>query len=192
MDELRQPGAVVRFGFSSKGAVAHSAAALLIVLASLLTSACSTSVFSARGPRPLSNAAASPEELIIRLIDGTSRDDVPAIKDLRITKDEFCQYVWPELPGSKVPNVSCDFAWDQATLKSLSGLTRLLDQHRGRKYEFISMRYPGAPETHESFVVHKAPTVSLRDEKGIVHEVRISGSILEMDGQFKLFSFVVE
>ena len=192
MDELRQSCAVVRFGCSSKGAAAHRAAALIVLLTTFVATGCGWSVFSAPGPRPLSNAAASPEELIIRLIDATSRDDVPAIKNLRITKDEFCQYVWPELPGSKVPNVSCDFAWDQATLKSLSGLTRLLDQHRGRKYEFISLRYPGAPEHHESIVVHKAPTVSLRDDKGIVHEVRISGSILEMDGQFKLFSFVVE
>jgi hypothetical protein len=191
MDELHQSGAVVRTGTSSTKAAAHSAAALVVLL-TLLVTGCGTSVFSAREPRQLSNAASSPEELMIRLIDATSRDDVPAIKNLRITKDEFCTYIWPELPGSKVPNVSCDFAWDQATLKSLSGLTRMLDQHRGRKYEFISLRFPGAPEHHESIVVHKAPTVSLRDEKGIVHEIRISGSILEMDGQFKLFGFVVD
>lgn len=129
---------------------------------------------------------------MIRLLEATSRDDVAALKELRITKDEFCQYVWPELPGSKVPNVSCDFAWDQATLKSLSGLTRVLDQHRGRKYEFVALRFPGPPERYSSIAVHKAPTVSLRDETGAVHDVRISGSILEMDGQFKLFSFVVD
>ncbi len=129
---------------------------------------------------------------MIRLLDATSRDDVAALRELRITKDEFCRYVWPELPGSKVPNVSCDFAWDQATLRSLSGLTRVLDQHRGRKYEFVALRFPGAAEHHDSIVVHKAPAVSVRDETGALHEVRISGSILEMDGQYKLFSFVVD
>lgn len=174
------------------GAAAIGAAALVVFQMSMLMAGCSTSVLSAHGSRLLSNAASSPEQLMIRLLDATSRDDVAALKELRITKDEFCQYVWPELPGSRVPNVSCDFAWDQATLKSLSGLTRVLDQHRGRKYEFIALRFPGEPERHESIVVHKAPTVSLRDETGAVHEVRISGSILEIDGQFKLFSFVVD
>lgn len=128
----------------------------------------------------------------MRLIEATSRDDVAALKDLRITKEEFCEYVWPELPGSKIPNVSCDFAWDQATLKSLGGLTRVLDQHRGHRYEFIGLRPSGQPERYASIVVHKAPTVSLRDETGEVREFRVSGSILEMDGQFKLFSFVVD
>lgn len=170
------PGAVVRFGCSSKGGCRTQYGGPRRCVGFAARISMRHTAFSARGPRPLSNAAASPEELIIRSSMQRRETTFPRSKNLRITKDEFCGIRLARASREQGTKRRCDFAWDQATLKSLSGLTRLLDQHRGRKYEFISLRYPGPPEHHESIVVHKAPTVSLRDEKGIVHEVRISGS----------------
>lgn len=184
---------IARRGFEPGRAVARRAGALVLtVLTAASCSACGSSVFSAGAPRTLAHAASSPEALIANLTDAIARDDVEAARRLRLTKDEFCRYVFPELPSSKLPNVTCDFVWEQATLKSLGGLSRVLDQHRGRRYTVKALRYPGPPDLYATFVVHKAPFVTLEDERGATTECRIGGSILEMDGQFKLFSFVID
>jgi len=100
--------------------------------------------------------------------------------------------VWPDLPASRLPNVSCDFAWDQATLNSLSGLVEMLRDHEGRKYELVSLRFAKGTEAYPSYKVHKETWLRVRDETGAESELRLFGSMLEMDGNFKLFSFVVD
>ena len=44
----------------------------------------------------------------------------------------------------------------------------------------------------DSYKVHKEAHLVVKDEKGEQQEVRLFGSVLEMGGQFKLFSFVVD
>ncbi|HQR39347.1 MAG TPA: hypothetical protein PLF26_13220 [Blastocatellia bacterium] len=142
-------------------------------------------------PRPLVNAQASPDDLARRFLDCLARHDVESMKALRITKDEFCRYVFPELPASRTPNVSCDWVWDQATLKSMAGMTRMLDDNGSANYEFVSMSV-ASTERHETYAVLKNPVVTVRDATGSTRDVRLFGSVLELDGQYKLFSFVVD
>lgn len=143
------------------------------------------------GPRSLTNAAPSPQELARRFLRALAAEDVAAIKSLRLTKTEFCDYVFSELPSSKVPNLSCDFAWDQATLRSDGGLYDLLPIYKGKKYEMVSLRFAGGSESYQTYKVIKDTRVVIRDEHRVEKEVKLFGSILEMDGQYKLFSFVV-
>ncbi len=143
-------------------------------------------------PRYLANAQTSPEALTRSFLDSLAASDIPGMKRLRITKKEFCWYVWPELPASQLPNISCDFAWSQATLNSLAGLSSVLSDYGGRRFELVSLRFAGGSEVYPSYVVHKDTRVTIRDENGQEHEVRLFGSMLELDGTFKLFSFVVD
>jgi len=114
------------------------------------------------------------------------------MKRLRITKKEFCWYVWPELPASQLPNISCDFAWSQATLNSLAGLDEVLNDYAGRRFELVSLRFAAGDEAHASYVVHGDTRVTVRDEAGQERELKLFGSMLELDGRYKLFSFVVD
>jgi hypothetical protein len=143
-------------------------------------------------PRVLANASTSAEDLARRFLDALGRDDLEAIKALRLEKSEFCSYVWPELPASKLPNVTCDFAWSQATLNSMAGMNSMLKKHKRHRYELVSLRFAAPEERHESFVVLKDPLVTVRDETGETNELCLFGSMLQMDGQYKLFSFVVD
>jgi hypothetical protein len=113
------------------------------------------------------------------------------MKGLRITRDEFCRYVFPELPAAKTPNVSCDWVWDQATLKSMAGMKRVLDDNAGKRYELVSIRF-ASTERHDTYNVLSRPVATVRDEAGRTSDVRLFGSMLELDGQYKLFSFVVD
>ena len=111
---------------------------------------------------------------------------------MRITKDEFCQSVWPELPSSRIQNLSCDFAWDQATLRSEGGLYDLLPSHGGRRYDLVIVNFPKGVDTYPGYKILKEPRLVVKDETGHQQEVRLFGSMLEMNGQFKLFSFVTD
>lgn len=142
------------------------------------------------GTRVLENAQASPEELSRVFLRALAGRDLAVIKSLRLTKEEFCQYIFPELPSSKVPNLTCDFAWEQATLRSLSGLDKMYTRHQGRKYELVSVRFEKGTESYTSYRVYKETHLTVRDETGAQAEIRLFGSMLEMDGKYKLFSFV--
>lgn len=145
----------------------------------------------ARKPCTLTNASSSAEGLARRLLTALALEDELTIKALRISKKEFCDCVWPELPSSRLPNVSCDWAWDQATLNSLSGLSEMMPTHGGQRYELKSLRFEGA-DSYPTYRVHKKTRMIVRDGNGSEREIRVCGSMLEMNGQFKLFSFVID
>jgi hypothetical protein len=142
------------------------------------------------GPRRLLKAESSPEELARRFLKAMHAGDEDAIRALRLTREEFCSYVWPELESSRIPNVSCDFGWRQATLRSEGGLYDLLPSRKGKQYELISIRFAKGADAYPTYKVHKEPWLLVRDGDGAQKEVRFFGSMLEMDGQYKLFSFV--
>jgi hypothetical protein len=144
------------------------------------------------GPRALIYAHSSPEALARQFLKALAAKDLTKLRQLRITKDEFCQSVWPELPSSRIQNLSCDFAWDQATLRSEGGLYDLLPRHSGKRYELISVRFPNGVDTYSGYKILKEPQLVVKDESGHQQEVRLFGSMLEMNGQFKLFSFVTD
>jgi len=141
------------------------------------------------GPRPLINGQPSPEAVATRFLEYLFDKDTKAIQSLRLTKREFCEYVWPELPASRIPNVTCDWAWDQATLKSDGGLSELMSPHGGRRYELVHVRFAGGTEEHYTYRIHKDTRLTLKDKNGAQKEVKILGSMLELDGKYKLFSF---
>jgi adenine-specific DNA methylase len=144
------------------------------------------------GTRSLANAQASAEALSRNFLKALANKDMESIKALRLTKDEFCQYVFPELPSSKLPNVTCDFVWQQATLKSLSGLSEMYPEHQGKKYEFVALRFEKGTDSYPTYNVHKETHLMVKDETGKQQELRLFGSILEMDGRYKLISFVID
>jgi hypothetical protein len=144
------------------------------------------------GRRVLANAERSAEALSRSFLRALANQDMKSLQGLRLTKDEFCQYVFPELPSSRLSNVTCDFVWQQATLKSLSGLSEMYPKHQGRKYEFVAMRFAKGTDAYPTYKVYKETHLVVRDESGRQQELRLFGSILEMDGVYKLFSFVID
>jgi hypothetical protein len=145
-----------------------------------------------RGPRPLINSRSNPEALAKRFLELLAAEDLEGVRSLRITRDEFCKYVWPELPSSRTPNVSCEFAWNQATLNSNAGLNEMWPLHKGKRYGFVSLSFSKGVDAYPTYKVHKEPELLVRDDRGVARELRLFGSMLEMDGQLKLFSFVTD
>jgi hypothetical protein len=145
-----------------------------------------------RGPRPLINSRSNPEALTERFLELLAAEDRVGVRSLRLTQQEFCMHVWPELPSSRVPNVTCEFAWNQATLNSNAGFNQIWPAHKGKRYKLVSLKFSKGIDVYSTYRVHKDPELLVKDEKGIERRMKLFGSMLEMDGQFKLFSFVID
>ncbi|HWP41907.1 MAG TPA: hypothetical protein VNO14_01640 [Blastocatellia bacterium] len=145
-----------------------------------------------RGARPLINSRPSPEALAKRLLELIAAADREGVRSFRITREEFCRYVWPELPSSRLPNVTCEFAWNHATLASDAGFNEMWPLNKGRRYEIVSLRFSKGVDEYPTYRVHREPVLLVKDASGRAREMRLFGSMLEIDGQFKLMSFVID
>lgn len=143
----------------------------------------------ASGPVPDGSGSA---ELARKVLAGLEAKDERALASLVVAKDEFCSRVFPELPSSKAPNVSCDFVWDMAMLNHDAGFQHVYGRYTKKGYSFVSLRFEGGAKTYPSFKVHKGPLVTVKNAGGEQQELRLFGDVLEIDGQFKLFGFMVD
>ena len=139
----------------------------------------------------LEAAASSPMELADRFLDCLAEGDVKGIQQLAITEEEFREIVYPELPAADpIRNTSAEFVWNQLFIRSQSSLYNVIDLLGGHRLTLKDMRFASGSDPHDSYVVHREAILILEDEEGIEHTERLFGSVLELDGQFKIYSFV--
>lgn len=170
---------------------------LFVVRSSILLPLCLGLLFSAgcdileREPRILSHAQPSAEALAEQVLEGLARQDQQSLRELVLTKEEFCTYVWPELPSSKVKNMTCDWVWNLFEPIDTAGLQQTLARYGGEKYALVRVRFAKGTTEYDTFKVHNNTRMVVKDRAGQEKEIKL-GSMLEMDGQFKLFSFIVD
>ncbi|MBI4468335.1 MAG: hypothetical protein HY650_03330 [Acidobacteria bacterium] len=138
------------------------------------------------------NAQPSPEVLVEQVLEALARNDGGSLKNLALTKEEFCDILWPELPSSETPNLTCDWVWNTFGPSSLNKLSQTLGAHAGRKYQLVRLRCVRGTTAYKSLKVHEDCRVVVGDDEGRERELKLFGSILEMDGQFKLCNFIVD
>jgi len=59
------------------------------------------------------------------------------------------------------------------------------------RHDLIGVRFGGETK-YPSYVVHRAATMRVRDASGADREIRVSGSMIEKEGAWKVFSYVVD
>jgi hypothetical protein len=177
------------------GIAAVSALALVVALTAAQGCAAVSSHSDARPARGATaevSAETSLERLAGRVLDGLAAGDVAGLSRLVVTRDEFCGRVFSELGSSRVPNVTCDFVWEMADANHLAGFREVLGRHTGKRYRLVSVRVEGGSVAYPSFTVHRDPVVTVRDEAGAEHRYRLFGDVLEREGRFSLFGFMVD
>jgi len=154
-------------------------------LIALLTVSCTTA--------PLPNAQESPEALSRAVLAAIEARDADALRALALSKEEFQEHVWPELPAARPErNLSANFVWGDLHHKSNITLRSTLAAHSGKKYEFVSIRFLGDTTAYESYRVHRESELTVRDADGNERQMRMFGSVLEKDGRYKVFSYVID
>lgn len=120
-------------------------------------------------------------------------NDGDRLASLALSELEFRTVVWPELPSSRPERgLPFDYAWGDLHQKSNNSLRRLVARHGGKRYELDGVTFAGATTQYDTYRVHRESVLDLRDEAGEALTLSFFGSVLERDGQFKLFSYVVD
>jgi hypothetical protein len=160
---------------------------VLLVLAGLLVGAACASE-----PPPLDPTFDSPEAVARAVLDRLAAGDADGLRRLALTEQEFRQRVWPDLPASRPErNLPFSYVWGDLKQKSDGSLATLIARHRGRHVELDAVRF-GGRTPYRSFVVHRDSVFAIRASGGPVEEVRVCGSMIEQDGRWKVFSYVVD
>jgi hypothetical protein len=158
---------------------------LVILLSAVVTGAC--------GTPPLTNAQPSSEGLARELLSALARRDETQLQALAVTSEEFEQRVWPELPAARPErNLPWSYVWMDLRQKSDAMLRRTLNEYGGRAYQLETVRFDGQATTHGSYRVFRETTLVVRDGVGARHELRLCGSMIQADGGWKVFSYVVD
>ncbi len=127
------------------------------------------------------------------MLTALAANDVDTLRALPLDELEFRTAVWPDLPSSRPERgVPFDYAWGDLHQKSDNALRRLAARRGGRRYELVAVRFAGETTAYRTYRVHRETVLDLRDEEGNQTTLALFGSILERDGRFKLFSYVVD
>ena len=167
--------------------------ALLTLAALLQATGCGGGAAVDVSPSPLGHTFASPDALAEAMLTALAEGNSAGLEALPLSELEFRTVVWPELPSSRPERgLPFDYVWGDLHQKSTNARLRLIDRHGGRHYDLLGVEFDGETTTYETYRVHRETVLTVRDETGEEVTLALFGSILERDGAFKLFSYVVD
>jgi hypothetical protein len=142
---------------------------------------------------PLSGGYSSVEELAGSVIGAVERRDTAALQAAALNEQEFREHVWPELPAARPErNLPFSYVWGDLRQKSDAGLALTLARHGARRYTLVSLQNDGETTRYPSYEVRRETVLVVRDETGAVTDLRLFGSVIQKDGVWKVFSYVVD
>ena len=114
------------------------------------------------------------------------------LEAIALNETEFRDHVWPQLPASRPErNLPFSYVWGDLRQKSALALDRVMSREGGKRYELIDVRFAGDSDYH-TYRVHREATLRVRDAAGTELDLQVCGSMLEQDGVWKVFSYVVD
>jgi hypothetical protein len=142
---------------------------------------------------PLANTQDSARAVAGQVLDAIARRDRPALEALAISEPEFRVHVWPSLPAARPErNLPMSYVWGDLHQKSTASLSRILTQHGDRRYDLVDVRFADEATPYDGYVVHRKAVLTVRGADGSTEEIRVCGSLIEKDGRWKVFSYVID
>lgn len=140
--------------------------------------------------RPLHNASPSVEHLATRVVEAVYHKDLQTLKALSVTAEEYRNYIWPQSPvyGIKQWEEHYDFIWGQHHSRSTLSLSQMLSRYGGKKYSLVHVLADEITD-HTIYKAHREVRLRVTTSEGREVELKLCGSIMEMDGQFKIISY---
>ena len=140
---------------------------------------------------PLANTHPSASSLASAVLEALARRDRVTLEALALSETEFRDHVWPQLPAARPErNLPFSFVWGDLRQKSSQTLNSVMFREGGKRYELLDVRFAGQTD-YQTYRVHREATLRVRDSSGKEQDLRVCGSMLEQDGAWKVFSYVV-
>ena len=132
----------------------------------------------------------SPDRLGLAVVDALNNKDIEQLNRLRVQREEFLDWMWPEFPASRPPsNFPGDFAWSNMNKKCNIGMRKWIDHYGGRNLKFVSIRFVGPHKTYNAFQLLSGTALTLQNAAGEKRELYILGSVVVKDNRYKLLSY---
>jgi hypothetical protein len=142
-------------------------------------------------PAPLANGHPSPQALAGAVLQAMTAGDLERLRAMALTEEEFRAHVWPHLPASRPErNVPFDFVWDMLQQNS-DGYLR---QSVSRVHDvpaLLRVEFAGETSTYGDVAVHRDTELVVAAGEGEAR-IRLLGSMIEQNGAWKVFSYVVD
>jgi hypothetical protein len=144
------------------------------------------------GPSPLVNTYRSPQALAAAVLEALVERDRIELARLALNEQEFRDHVWPSLPAARPErNLPVTYVWGDLHQKSQGALTQILQAYGGRRYELVGVDFSDRTD-YGAYKVHREATFRVRNANGASTMIRVCGSMIEKDGAWKVFSYVVD
>jgi hypothetical protein len=138
----------------------------------------------------LTGASESREALVQRFIKALVESDSADLRAMHLSAREFADIVYPESPYTHPPyRQSPALVWNQITMPSSSGLTRLLRRVAGEPLRYVDHSCDEKPEPQGRNLIWMDCTVRTANSSGEESRRRLFGSIIEREGRFKFVSY---
>jgi hypothetical protein len=117
--------------------------------------------------------------------------DTGALTSFRLTEREYKEIIFPEFPQAKPGNnVPVDFHWNLLNLKSLKGAQDSVDDLGGQDYELMDVIATKGIADYATYRIWNKVELKVRRKMdGKESQIRVFGSVVEVDGDFKILSF---
>jgi hypothetical protein len=141
-------------------------------------------------PRRLVGSQFSSEGLAAEFLSALRASDLKVIRQLTISEEEWVRYVWPVSAANKPgANLTAEFVWNHMHMRSQAALAAAFSRNKGKSYDLLGLRFAEDPREFPEFTIHRGPRLLVRDKKGEEEELRLFGSVFEVEGEFKIFNF---
>lgn len=140
--------------------------------------------------RKLQGAFGSPEDLFRAVLRGIEAKDAEAMRAVLVTEEEYKTYLWPEFPQAKDPRhtLPVDFHWGLLKSRSHGGIREAMDRYGGNAFELLDFSHEIAE--YDSYrLLRKISLKVRRGSDGKEGALDVLGSVVVLDGQYKLLSY---
>lgn len=144
--------------------------------------------------RTIEGGAGSQQELVDRLLQALKDKDGNALRRLRVSESEYLDivvagYVEPGQPRRQLAESWKQYAWANLATRSEQYELRMLQEFGGRDLTVTDMSFEEGAKQYAGYRAYRQLRLTVVDATGAKQQLR-TGSIAEVDGQFKFISFI--
>ena len=132
----------------------------------------------------------SPDQLGLAVVDALNHKDIEHLNRLRVQREEFLDWIWPEFPASRPPsNFQGDFAWSNMNKKCNIGMKKWIARYGDQNLTFVGIRFERPQETYDGFQLLRGTILTLQNTAGEKRDLKILGSVVVKNSRYKLLSY---